>query len=155
MGSQPDQSFPAIALPSLSQSGPPPASPNNRALLIWALQNYPSIGAGAGALEFSEAPSVAPTAGPIDPSIYQVEFPSLPSLSDAAAQFDPWHDQTDWRPSQPNSTDASDASDIRFHKAQPGESISGILGTPDPGAVGEFMQLNGLSSTRIDAGRTY
>ena len=41
------------------------------------------------------------------------------------------------------------------HLAQAGDSISGILGTSDPQAVGNFMRANQLTSERIDAGRSY
>jgi hypothetical protein len=41
------------------------------------------------------------------------------------------------------------------HLAQPGDSISGILGTSSPQAVGNFMRANGLDSDRIDVGRNY
>ena len=50
-------------------------------------------------------------------------------------------------------TDASVAG--RTHTAQAGDSISRILGTSDPQAVGNFMRANQLTSERIDAGRSY
>lgn len=42
-----------------------------------------------------------------------------------------------------------------LHIAAPGDNISGIMGTSDPGAVGAFMQANDLNGTTIRAGQSY
>lgn len=39
--------------------------------------------------------------------------------------------------------------------AQSGDSISTILGTSDPGAIGQFERINGLTSSTINAGTSY
>ncbi|MFV0673317.1 Ig-like domain repeat protein [Variovorax sp. tm] len=41
------------------------------------------------------------------------------------------------------------------YTARSGDSISRILGTSDPQAVGDFMRLNGLKSSTVYAGRDY
>jgi hypothetical protein len=45
----------------------------------------------------------------------------------------------------------------RFATARPGDSISGLLGTSDPGAIGRFVGLNGLDgrSSTLQIGRGY
>jgi Bacterial EndoU nuclease len=43
----------------------------------------------------------------------------------------------------------------RTHIAVPGQSITSILGTNDPQAIGNFMRANGLSNDTLLLGRTY
>jgi hypothetical protein len=45
----------------------------------------------------------------------------------------------------------------RFAPARPGDSISGLLGTSDPGAIGRFVGLNGLDGrgSTLQIGRSY
>jgi hypothetical protein len=49
------------------------------------------------------------------------------------------------------------APSARYVKARPGDSISSLLGTSDPGAIGRFATLNGMDgrSSNIYAGRVY
>jgi hypothetical protein len=42
-----------------------------------------------------------------------------------------------------------------LHSAAPGDSISSIMGSSDPGAIGAFMQANDLNGTSIRAGGSY
>jgi hypothetical protein len=42
-----------------------------------------------------------------------------------------------------------------LHSAAPGDSISSIMGSSDPGAIGAFMQANDLNGTGIRAGQSY
>jgi hypothetical protein len=42
-----------------------------------------------------------------------------------------------------------------LHSAAPGDSISSIMGSSDPGAIGAFMQANDLNDTSIRAGQSY
>jgi hypothetical protein len=42
-----------------------------------------------------------------------------------------------------------------LHTAEPGDSISSIMGSSDPAAIGAFMQANDLSDTRLRAGESY
>lgn len=42
-----------------------------------------------------------------------------------------------------------------LHTAAPGDSISAIMGSSDPGAIGAFMQANDLNGTQIRAGQSY
>jgi len=42
-----------------------------------------------------------------------------------------------------------------LHSATPGDSISSIMGSSDPGAIGAFMHANDLNGTSIRAGESY
>jgi hypothetical protein len=42
-----------------------------------------------------------------------------------------------------------------LHSAAPGDSISSIMGSSDPNAIGAFMQANDLNDSRIRTGQTY
>jgi hypothetical protein len=42
-----------------------------------------------------------------------------------------------------------------LHTAAPGDSISAIMGSSDPGAIGAFMQANDMNGTGIRAGQSY
>lgn len=42
-----------------------------------------------------------------------------------------------------------------LHTAAPGDSISSIMGSSDPGAIGAFLQANDLNGTAIRAGQSY
>jgi hypothetical protein len=42
-----------------------------------------------------------------------------------------------------------------LHSAAPGDSISSIMGSSDPGAIGAFMQANDLNGTGIRVGQSY
>ncbi len=61
--------------------------------------------------------------------------------------------------SQAAATDAppTAAPPVRYVKARPGDSISSLLGTSNPGAIGRFATLNGMDgrSSNIYAGRVY
>src|SRR5690606_6889748 len=41
------------------------------------------------------------------------------------------------------------------HTARDGDSISAILGTSNPAAIGAFMQANGMTDSGLRAGRSY
>jgi hypothetical protein len=66
-----------------------------------------------------------------------------------ANERDPVSDATD--------SAASSKPPIRYIKAAPGDSISRLVGTSDPGAIGRFLRLNGMDgrSSNIFAGRVY
>lgn len=46
---------------------------------------------------------------------------------------------------------------LRFQSARPGDSISGLLGSSDPRAIGKFLALNGMdgAESTLRAGRSY
>ncbi|MBI3153129.1 MAG: hypothetical protein HYZ21_13415 [Chloroflexi bacterium] len=70
-----------------------------------------------------------------------------PSPEEAQAAFR--QSERDYR----NSTEHSVAGSS--YVAQSGDSISRILGTSDPQAIGNFIRANGLTSSHIVAGRNY
>lgn len=84
--------------------------------------------------------------------------PALPSLSSSwtPSSVSPVDLQSAFRASERDYRATTDQSIPGIsHVAQPGDSISGILGTSNPQAVGNFMRANGLESDRIDVGRNY
>jgi len=101
-------------------------------------------------IELSTPISVQPWSEPLQPAL-----PSLPS-SWTPITVSPVDLQSSFRASERDyrvATDQSIAGSI--HVAQPGDSISGILGTSNPQAVGNFMRANDLDSDRISVGRNY
>lgn len=121
--------------------------------LIWALHNYPTFdGLDNGQDNGAEAAPWKP-GDQTDPSAYQVKAPPIADTGAAqVSPFGPGNVRADWPPSI---LDPIAAPNIRFYTAQPGDSISTILGTNDPAPIGAFMLLNGLTSSQIQAGKTY
>jgi hypothetical protein len=85
----------------------------------------------------------------------QPALPSLPSQSPGWAPS-PADLQSDFRASERDYRRATDPSvPGSSHLALPGDTISDILGTSSPQAVGNFMRANGLDTDQIVAGRHY
>lgn len=148
MDPQPDE-FSPDTFYGLMPSTPSP--PSDIEHLIWALQN---LHHGADDSDGSGASPWEP-AGQADPSAYQISPTTPIADSDAAnsSPFEPRRTRADWPPSI--LLDPTTSSEPRYYTARPGDSISTILGTSAPDAVGEFMRLNGLSTSQIGTGGTY
>jgi hypothetical protein len=75
---------------------------------------------------------------------------------DPEAQADPPSSVDPVQPIKPDGPLATPP-DLRFATAQPGDSISRLVGTSDPAAVGRFLSLNGMDprNSTIFAGRSY
>jgi hypothetical protein len=150
--SQPDE-FTPDTFYGLAPSRPSPPIASDIEHLIWALQNLHHIGDASDGS--GEGASLWGSAGQTDPSAYEVSSPPpLVDAEDGSSPYEPWRARADWPPSIFTGSPA-DAPEPRFYTARPGDSISTILGTSDPAAIGAFMQLNGLNSSQIRAGRTY
>jgi hypothetical protein len=80
----------------------------------------------------------------------------LPSQPDASGRLKEQAPIDRMRPVEPDGP-MRKLPNIRFATARRGDSISRLLGTSDPAAIGRFLTLNGLDGPRsgLTAGRTY
>lgn len=90
---------------------------------------------------------VQPWTAPLEPVLPSLAPTLTPSPTDLQDSFRA--SERDYRSATDQSISGSS------HLALPGDSISGILGTSSPQAVGNFMRANGLDSDQIVAGRNY